>query len=91
MKPQSRLIPKHDISKSPPPCPKCHDAMKLLRETETHWEFGCERDQFAHVFTKPQATAAAQHQVNEGRRQQAERMHRAYDSRTKYFVLGGSK
>lgn len=91
MKSQDRLIPKHDISKSPPPCPKCHEEMKLVGEGQDNWQFGCERCQFAHVFTKPQATAAAQHQVSEGRKQQAERMHKAYDSRTKYFVLGGSK
>lgn len=89
--PQSRLIPKHDISKSPPPCPKCYEEMRLLRETPTHWEFGCERDQFAHVFTKPQAMAAAQHRVLEGRREQAQKLRQAYDSRIKYFPLGGSK
>lgn len=90
MQPQDRLIPKHDISKSPPPCPQCHKEMKLVGEAETNWQFGCERCQFAHVFTKPQAEAAAKHQVQQGRRENQERMYRAYDARKKYFI-GGSK
>jgi hypothetical protein len=87
---EQRFIPKHNIEKGPPSCHKCHEPMKLLRETTSHWEFGCERCQHAHVFTKPQSQAAAQYHVQQGRREQAQRMKKAYESRTKYF-LGGSR
>lgn len=91
MKPQSRLIPKHDISKSPPPCPKCHEEMRLVGEADDNWQFACPPCGFAHVFTKPQATAKARHEVMQGRRSNVARQLRAYDSRTRYFPLKGSK
>lgn len=90
-RPQDRFIPKHDITKGAPSCHKCGKEMKLVGENETTWQWGCQPCQFAHVFSKPQSQAAAQHTVMQGRMENHRRMLKAYDSRPKFFLLGGSK
>lgn len=91
MQPQSeRLVPKADQTKAPN-CQKCGHPMKVVGEGDTYWTFGCEPCQCAHVFTKPQAKDAAKYRVQMDRLARAQEAKRKFESRTKYFVLGGSK
>lgn len=87
---RGRLVPQHDRNRVPN-CQKCGQAMELVGESEVNWQFGCRRCQCAHVFSKPQARAAAQYRAQLERQLQHQQRVRAHDSRTKYFFLQGGE
>lgn len=85
---QDRLIPKCDQEKIPN-CQKCGKQMRVIGESETHWTFGCEPCQCAHVFSKPQTAAAAKYRAQIERTAQTQQRIKEHGSRKKFFLLGG--
>lgn len=82
----SRLVPRQSKERIPN-CQRCGQPMSLLAESDWNWQFGCYACGCAHVFSKPQAEAAAKYRAQMERQAELTRRVRQHNSRPKYFLL----